>query len=80
MAKQNSNRLSRSERRQAERTRQRWVWIGAGVLGVLAVVGVIGFWPRTAAAPLVSAARQADDPTLGPANAPLTLVEYGDFG
>ena len=80
MAKHNSNRHARNKRRQTDLARQRWLWIGAALLGVVAVVAAVNFWPRAGASAQLSAARLASDPTLGPAGAPITLVEYGDFG
>jgi protein-disulfide isomerase len=74
-------RLSQRElraQRQAERRRLRWLRIG--VVAVSAVIlGVILFWPRPQPEP-AAAARLTDDPVLGPASAPVTIVEYGDFG
>ena len=66
------------ERRQEKKRRQRWLAMGAGLLALFALAAFI-FWPRPHAEP-VSAARLADDPSLGSANAPVTIVEYGDFG
>jgi protein-disulfide isomerase len=47
---------------------------------VLALI-LVGYllWPHASVPPL-SAARLALDPSLGPANAPVSLIEYGDFG
>src|SRR5262249_18476795 len=59
------------------RQRKRWVQIGVVVVGVLAL-GFYLFWPRPQPHPL-SAVRLSDDPALGPANAPVTIIEYGDF-
>ncbi|HZD58333.1 MAG TPA: DsbA family protein [Anaerolineales bacterium] len=66
------------ERRQARQKRQRWLTIGVGVLAFVAVAGFV-LWPRPKAEP-VDPARLVDDPSLGPAGAPVTIVEYGDFG
>jgi protein-disulfide isomerase len=46
----------------------------------VAVVAAVNFWPRAGASPQLNTARLASDPTLGPASAPITPVEYGDFG
>jgi protein-disulfide isomerase len=61
------------------RVRRRWISLGA-IAAVLAVV-FVGYLLRPhAAVPPLSAARLALDPSLGPADAPITLIEYGDFG
>ncbi len=82
MAKHNTNRRPRGQRHPAHSARRRWLWVGAALLGLVAVVAAVNAQrgPRAGAAPQLSAARLASDPTLGPAGAPLTLVEYGDFG
>ncbi|MBI3761255.1 MAG: thioredoxin domain-containing protein, partial [Chloroflexi bacterium] len=68
------------ERRRAEQGRRRRLMIGAVVIGLLAVAAFARFaWPRPTPQP-VDAARLADDPSLGPSTAPVTIVEYGDFG
>jgi hypothetical protein len=50
---------------------------------VVAIALILGgaflFWPRSPAAP-VSEARLHDDPSFGPADARVTIIEYGDFG
>lgn len=66
------------KRRQAKRERQRWLTIGLGVLAAIAVAGFI-LWPRTEE-PAVDPARLNDDPALGPPEAPVIIVEFGDFG
>jgi hypothetical protein len=80
MAKRNSNRHTRDRRRPAGPARPLWLWVGAALLGLLAVGAVVIFWPKAGPSPQLSAARLASDPTLGPAGAPIILVEYGDFG
>jgi protein-disulfide isomerase len=52
--------------------------IGAGLLVLSTLVAFI-FRPQPKAAG-VSADRLTDDPSLGPASAPVTIIEYGDFG
>lgn len=73
-----SKRKQNRERRKVRRQRQRWSKIGAGLLAVLAVAAFI-LWPRPKVE-AVSSARLADDPSLGPASAPVTIIEYADFG
>lgn len=51
----------------------------AVVVSVLAIAAYL-LWPRSSAVPALPAARLAADPAIGPANAPVTLIEYGDFG
>jgi len=80
MSKHSSKRPTPNKRRPARTSAARWLWVGAGLLGLVVVVGAAFFWPRAGGAPQLSAARLASDPTLGPAGAPITLVEYGDFG
>jgi protein-disulfide isomerase len=64
-----------------ERVRRRWISRGATAAVLAIVIGYLLWsqWPRAGAPPL-SAARLALDPSLGPANAPVTLIEYADFG
>ena len=66
------------ERRQVEQQRRRWLTIGI-VVAAAVLVGAFVFGPRPQAEP-INAARLADDPALGPATAPVTIIEYGDFG
>ncbi len=54
--------------------------IGAASLAVLAALLLIyHYWPRTNT-PIMSADRLALDPTIGPAKAKITIIEYMDFG
>ncbi len=80
MAKHGSKRPTRNKRHPTGPASSRWLWVGAALLGLAAVVAAANYWQRSSASPQLSAARLASDPTLGPAGAPLTLVEYGDFG
>jgi hypothetical protein len=80
MAKHSSKRPTRNKRHRPGPAASRWLWVGAALLGLVAIAAAVNYWPRVGAAPKLSAARLASDPTLGPAGAPITLVEYGDFG
>ena len=80
-SRETSQRFSKREireRQRAARERCRRLTIGVTVIAVL-VLGAFVFWPRPQAEP-VGASRLVDDPALGPATAPVTIVEYGDFG
>lgn len=68
------------ERRRMQRMRQRRLMIGVGAVALLVLVAfAFRFQPRVKAE-AVSLERLADDPSLGPADAPVTIIEYGDFG
>ncbi len=63
----------------ASPTRHPLRWLG-GLLVVALIVGAIWvLWPK-AGAPQGASANLNNEPSLGPANAPVTLIEYGDFG
>ncbi len=51
----------------------------AGVLAVLMMLAGIFYFGRRSAPPL-SVQRLEQNPSLGAQNAPVTVVEYGDFG
>ncbi len=66
-------------------TKQSWkkiprVWAGA-ILVILAILGVAAFFllPRSQPS-AANAAVSTQDPAIGPADAPVTIIEYGDFG
>lgn len=52
---------------------------GAAVVILLLAAGAIILWSRAQARP-VAAVQASEDPALGPPQAPVTIVEYGDFG
>ena len=54
-------------------------WTVAVILALLVIAGGYILWPRSSASE-VDAARLANDPSLGLPDAPVTIVEYGDFG
>lgn len=58
--------------------RDHWLTISV-ILVVLFAAGGYTFWPRSAPGG-VSSARLEENPSIGPSNAPVTIVEYGDFG
>jgi len=63
---------------QRKKRGQRRLIIGLGLFALFALVAFV-FWPQPKAG-AVSPERLADDPSLGPASAPATIIEYGDFG
>ncbi len=71
------------EKRIAARSRHRWLLIGGGLLAVI-VIGALLLTARSTAPSAVTAGTttgpSADDRAIGPATAPVTIVEYGDFG
>jgi protein-disulfide isomerase len=68
----------RLQKRQAKRKRQNYLRIGAIVVGLALLAGYF-LWPRPQAL-AVSPERLNDDPFIGSVDAPVTIVEYGDFG
>jgi protein-disulfide isomerase len=68
----------RRQQRQERRQRQKYLRIGAVIIGFAMIVGYF-LWPRPQAQ-AVSPDRLNDDPFIGTADAPVTIVEYGDFG
>jgi len=76
-ASRKSAKNSRASRKNDKQDKQRnRIIIGFGLLAVIALAYV--FYPR-ADTPEVSAARLEDNPSLGADDAPVTLIEYGDF-
>lgn len=68
----------RRQQRQEKRQRQKYLRIGAAILGLALVLGFF-LWTRPQAQ-AVSADRLNEDPFIGAADATVTIVEYGDFG
>ena len=79
MAKSKASTYKHKIRQQKQRQKQlnRYLSIGVAVIVVLALIVVS--WPKPEAAPL-SAERLEADPALGASDAPVTIIEYGDFG
>jgi protein-disulfide isomerase len=74
----------RKSRKQIHRENQRSQkairqWIGFGALALILLVAVYFLSSRPKAG-LLSEARLASNPTLGPDSAKVAIVEYGDFG
>jgi protein-disulfide isomerase len=73
-----SQRPGQRRRSRAARDR-RGVWtLSAVVAGVVVLIAYL-IWPRAHPQQL-SPAQLANDPAIGPASAPVTIVEYADFG
>lgn len=68
-----------SSKRTSSGVKSAWKWLG-GLL-VLALIGgaIWVLWPKSGASQNASA-NLNHEPSLGPADAPVTLIEYGDFG
>ena len=56
--------------------RKRWLFISLAVVAIV-IAGVLIRAPRSAVPPVVLA---VDHRALGPVDAPVTIIEYGDFG
>jgi protein-disulfide isomerase len=56
-----------------------WRWLGGLLVLALIVLAAWVLWPKPGASPNASA-NLNNEPSLGPADAPVTLIEYGDFG
>ena len=67
-----------ADRHRARPSRSRWLMIGS--VTIAAMIGGAALFLLRPQAPPVEAARSSDDPALGPETAPVTIVEYGDFG
>jgi protein-disulfide isomerase len=67
------------ERRGGKGAPIRWKRLALALMAVIALGAAGVLWPRPS--PQAQApASLADEPSLGPADAPVTIVEYGDFG
>jgi protein-disulfide isomerase len=73
-----SKKQIRQEQHRDKQKRQRLIQAGVIGLVLLLAAGYL-LWPRPQAL-AVSPERLNDDPFLGAADAPVTIVEYGDFG
>jgi protein-disulfide isomerase len=56
-----------------------WRWLGGLLVLVLIAAAIWVLWPRSSASQNAST-NLNNEPSLGPADAPVTLIEYGDFG
>jgi protein-disulfide isomerase len=63
----------------ASPTRHPLRWLGGLLILVLIVGAIWVLWPKSSA-PQSASTNLNNEPSLGPANAPVTLIEYGDFG
>lgn len=85
MAKSSKSRRSQAKAHAQRRLWQRWPWLLAAG-GILTIVLIAGLGAVHSAQPAArsqyatQAPAPATDPSLGPASAPVTLIEYGDFG
>jgi protein-disulfide isomerase len=79
MAKKKPSNYEKKVHQQKQRQKQlnRYVSIGIAVIVVAALIVVS--WPKPEAKPLTEA-RLESDPALGPSDAAITIIEYGDFG
>ena len=74
--------MSKSKSNQRENKRQRrrrWLLIG-GALVVTIVMGAVLLAPRSAVPATTVINSSGDDRAIGPSTAPVTIIEYADFG
>ena len=83
MAKRSKSKKSRqqklNESKQRE-SRMRWIRVGGLIILAAAALGIFGFY-RTSSAPAVDAPTEVmAENVLGPVDAPVRIVEFGDLG
>ncbi|MFQ5400913.1 MAG: DsbA family protein [Anaerolineae bacterium] len=78
-----SKRASLKQRRQAERARaarnKKLRWAGIATLVVL-TIGAVAYWRSASAEPVNNPAEVMAANTIGPTDAPVQIVEFGDLG
>jgi len=79
MAKSKHKSYQRKVKQQKQRQKQLNRYVSIGIAIVVVVVLVSVSWPKPEAKPLTEA-RLESDPALGPEDALVTIIEYGDFG
>jgi len=79
MAKSQYKKYQRKVKQQKQQQKQLNRYLSIGIAAIVIVVLVIVSWPKPEAKPLTEA-RLESDPALGPSDAQVTIVEYGDFG
>ena len=85
MAKSSKSRRSHGKDDTQPRVWQHWPWLLAagGILVIVTVAGLAAVYSAQTITPTQTATpapAAAGDPSRGPASAPVTLIEYGDFG
>jgi protein-disulfide isomerase len=77
--KPQNRKRAHSKKRTPSGVKRPWKWLG-GLL-VLALIGgaIWILWPKSGTSQNASA-NLNNEPSLGPVDAPVTLIEYGDFG
>ena len=82
-SKPSENTRQRQRRERAQRAtalrRRRWLLIGGGLIAAIAI-GALLLAPQSDVPATTPANPSVDDRAIGPATAPVTIVEYGDFG
>lgn len=66
-------------RQQKQRQKQLNRYLSIGIVVIVVVVLIIVSWPKPKPEPL-PATRMGSDPALGVEDAPIFIIEYGDFG
>ena len=83
MAKRKQRKKGRRQERRETRQREqrmRWIRISGLVILAVAALGIFGFY-RASTAPQVDAPEEVSAANIdGPADAPVSIVEFGDFG